>query len=1099
MRSLSSSYAVNPLDPGGCRIAVRPDAPGNPTNLTVDDTYSGVLNITFPFPFFGSTYTQLVASTNGYLSFDISRANLPSHWGILSTGTALSANAGTPYNLPGTLYDKALIMAPYHDLNPFYATSTTKQIKYDVIGTAPYRKWVLSFNKVPLYSVPCQFLIDNTQQIILYESLGIVEVVVIDKEICNTWNQGRAMIGLQDFTKTQAIMAPGRQASDPPWGFPGMNESWRFVPKDGPTLYRKVELLTLGGALVATGDTVGIGNNTFEVTFPNVCSANSGTTSFVIKSTYKKWDDPGQDIFAYDTINVIRNAAGISTNSGGANCITGLGTIVVVDPTGPSYEYSIDGTSWQTSNIFNVPPGTYTVQARVIGTNCVSFTTVTISNSSTLDATATSTNTTCSGSVTGSITINATGGVTPYTFSLNNGTPQTSNIFTGLAAGSYNAKIIDAGGCQKIITVTVGNGSGITASATTGNTACSSALTGTATVSASSGTTPYTYSIDGGTFQNSNQFTGLSAGTHSIIVQDAAGCQFTVSITISSDPGVTAVTGSSNAGCPGSASGSITVSANAGITPYTYSINGGPFQSSNQFNNLVAGNYTITVKDAAGCTVIVTQTVGNNPLVTATLGIVPPACNGAANGSITVNASLGAPPYTYSLNALPFQSSNVFNALVSGSYIVHVKDALGCTVDININLTQPGGLSAVADTLGATCSGNTDGRITINATGGSPPYQYSKDNGTNYQGANIFNVTAGIYNVVVKDANGCSIPLTVTVNLNDNMFLSLGVDTLESCSGSTFTLNPSASVGTGIFNWTPAGGSLNASTGAYTVSPTDTTMYRLTATWGACQRKDSVLVFILRKPVANAGADTIICDKTFAILRGKAANTSGAVNYLWSPATDILNPSSANTVATPTTAGDHTYTLEVSDNYGCGFKVTDDIKVTMNPSVPAFAGNDTIAAMNIPHQLYGSGGLTYLWSPPNVLDNPLSPTPIATLKSDTRFVLIVVDNGGCVGTSSVLVKVYKGPTFYVPNAFTPNGDGLNDVFQATPPGIKSTDFFRIYNRFGQLIFEAKANNAGWDGTYMGKPQPIGIYVWMIRGIDKFDAVVEMKGTVMLVK
>ena len=171
----------------------------------------------------------------------------------------------------------------------------------------------------------------------------------------------------------------------------------------------------------------------------------------------------------------------------------------------------------------------------------------------------------------------------------------------------------------------------------------------------------------------------------------------------------------------------------------------------------------------------------------------------------------------------------------------------------------------------------------------------------------------------------------------------------------------------------------------------------------------------------------------------------------------------------------------------------------MNPPVPAFAGNDTIAAIDVPHQLSGSGGLIYLWAPPNVLDNALSPTPIATLKNDTRFVLVVVDNGGCVGTASVLVKVYKGPTYYIPNAFTPNGDGLNDIFQATPPGIKSTDFFRVYNRFGQMVFEAKKNGQGWDGTYLGKPQPIGVYLWMIRGVDKFGKVVEMKGTVTLIR
>ena len=119
----------------------------------------------------------------------------------------------------------------------------------------------------------------------------------------------------------------------------------------------------------------------------------------------------------------------------------------------------------------------------------------------------------------------------------------------------------------------------------------------------------------------------------------------------------------------------------------------------------------------------------------------------------------------------------------------------------------------------------------------------------------------------------------------------------------------------------------------------------------------------------------------------------------------------------------------------------------MNPPVPAFAGRDTIAAMDLPHQLFGSGGVNYFWSPPFLLDDPTKKNPKATLHGDTRFVLTVIDNGGCVGTDTVFVKVYKGPTYYIPNAFTPNGDGINDVFRAIPPGISTTEYFRIFNRW----------------------------------------------------
>ena len=144
VHSSTNSYVVNSISsaPGGCYAPyIDPGLPGTSTSLTVDDTYSAVINLPFSFPFYGTLYNSLVASTNGYVCFDITRAGLFSHW---------SNAAG---DLPNTGYDRALIMGPYHDLDPAYTTSPTQQIKYDVVGNAPHRKWILSFYKVPFYGL----------------------------------------------------------------------------------------------------------------------------------------------------------------------------------------------------------------------------------------------------------------------------------------------------------------------------------------------------------------------------------------------------------------------------------------------------------------------------------------------------------------------------------------------------------------------------------------------------------------------------------------------------------------------------------------------------------------------------------------------------------------------------------------------------------------------------------------------------------------------------------------------------------------------------------------------------------------------------------
>jgi gliding motility-associated-like protein len=113
--------------------------------------------------------------------------------------------------------------------------------------------------------------------------------------------------------------------------------------------------------------------------------------------------------------------------------------------------------------------------------------------------------------------------------------------------------------------------------------------------------------------------------------------------------------------------------------------------------------------------------------------------------------------------------------------------------------------------------------------------------------------------------------------------------------------------------------------------------------------------------------------------------------------------------------------------------------------------------------------------------------------------LQVTDFAGCIGYDTVFIKVYNGPTYYVPNAFSPNGDGLNDVFRAVPSGIVRTEYFRIFNRYGNLVFDTREYLKGWDGSFLGKKQPLGTYVWMVKGVDRDGKTVEMKGTVMLVQ
>ncbi|GAB2821487.1 T9SS type B sorting domain-containing protein [Ferruginibacter profundus] len=470
------------------------------------------------------------------------------------------------------------------------------------------------------------------------------------------------------------------------------------------------------------------------------------------------------------------------------------------------------------------------------------------------------------------------------------------------------------------------------------------------------------------------------------------------------------------------------------------------------------------------------------------------ACNGG-NGTITVTPAAANLEYSAD-GGVTWQNSNVFNK-PAGSYSIQAR-VIGslCGGSATATITAPAVLSAVSNTLDATCAGN-DGTISIVTAGGTPAYTYSIDNGLTYQGSNIFTTGPGNYNnIKIKDANGCIANSTATVILNDQMFLTLGNDTTI-CVGQSVTLAPQTNAGTDIFKWTPATGLSAANIKNPVATPVDTTHYILDATWGVCNRTDDIRIKILHKPVAFAGKDSSICNKTPAFLNGKATNLSGAVNYAWAPAATVTPSNSANAIARPDTT--QLYTLTVTDTYGCNFSVTDDVLIIMRPPVPAFAGNDTNAIYGIPHQLSGSGGKYYLWSPSTPLNNAFAQKPLATLYNDTYFTVTVTDDIGCTNTDDILIKVYKGPTYYIPNAFSPNGDGMNDVFRPIPVGIAFTDYFNVYNRLGEMVFQSNQWLKGWDGTYKGKQAAAGTYVWLIKGMDKYGKVVEMKGTVILVR
>jgi hypothetical protein len=507
------------------------------------------------------------------------------------------------------------------------------------------------------------------------------------------------------------------------------------------------------------------------------------------------------------------------------------GSITVFSTGGTgSHSFSLNGINYQSSSTFtNLIAGNYTVYVRDI-TSCIKTLSVIITQPTALISNHTKFGTTCYGSSNGSIQMVASGGSSPYQYSLNGINFESSGLFENLPAGVYGIITRDNNNCQRVDSISVTQPIQITAVVNTTNATCSSS-NGSIMVVASGGSgSNYQYSSDGVTFTSNGLFSGLEAGTYFIVVKDGVNCKSTVSGVVASSGGPTiAGSTSQNISCNSGSDGSITISNVIGGTgTLQYSKNGINFQSSPIFSGLTAGNYIIQVKDANGCidTTAKTLTQPNAFLVVTSTNNV--LCHGAQTGVVTISASGGAGFFVYSLNnGFSYQSGSTFNNLPAGAYSVIIKDAANCSTSKNFVITEPSPIHVNSSVLNVSCYGANDGEISVTATGGVSPFLYSISQET-FSSNGVFDSLAGdlFYLIKVKDANNCII--NVYRFVNEPALINLVADISEvTCAGGdngSVLVSVTGGYAPYIFNWSNhSTGALNANlqAGSYSLTVTD--------------------------------------------------------------------------------------------------------------------------------------------------------------------------------------------------------------------------------------------------------------------------------------
>lgn len=546
-----------------------------------------------------------------------------------------------------------------------------------------------------------------------------------------------------------------------------------------------------------------------------------------------------------------------------------------------------------------------------------------------------------------------------------------------------------------------------------------------------------------------------------------------------------------------------------GTPPFTYSWNTIPIQTNDSAIGLIAGTYSVTVTDSNGCSAIQSMVVNQSGMaLTATItSQTNLVCNAVCNGNVTLVASGGTPSYTFSWNTTPIQITANVTSLCANSYSVTITDAKGCTIDTAVIITEPTAMIASTSILSGNCTLGNNAVATITVSGGAGSYNYLWSNGQTNSTAT--GLSAGTYFVTVTDANSCA--KIDTVNVTSAVQVTVASITTHICEGQNITIDALASGGTPIYSflW-----STSQTTQNITVSPTSATTYSVTVTdANGCKDSVPVSITVNSNPIVDFRSDTIGCSPLCLTFHDLSTVSNGTNQiWLWSfgdgSSSDFENPIHCylnNTIYFPIK---DSVGLTVISSEGCSTTLIKNNFITVNPSPVADFDYSpqpvTILAPIVSFQNQSLGATSWQWdfSNGNQDSMTVNQNPYYTYLDTGKFVvnLIVKNNYNCTDTIARTILIGPDWTIYIPNAFTPNDDGVNDGFLVKGYGIIDFEML-IFDRWGNLIFKTKDINKPWDGRakYGNDVAQIDVYVYDIKATDVHKLKHNYKGIVTLVR
>lgn len=956
-----------------------------------DDISTSAISLGFDFCFFGNEYSNCYISTNGWVSF----SSPPSAW------NTVYGPGGTPsYSIPNTNTNvpKNCIMGPWQDWNPGGAGSL---VKYQTLGTAPYRRFVVSFQDIPLFSCSSS---EGSFQIVLYETTNVIENHIIDKPNCTSWESGKATQAIHNSDGTESVEAPSRDASS----WTTSDESWRYTPSS-------VEWY-IGGTLIGTGDSITVAP-TSTTTYTAVLLACDGSTyTETVDVAVGSFVDPS---FSYDASEYCLDGSLIFPDS-----ITTTGGEFFVSPSGMDIDASSGSIDLGSSSA-----GTYSIEY-VTGSVCpdTGYYIVTLTDYD--DATFSyATDTYCpTGTALPSYVATAGGtfSISPTDMTINSSTGSL-DLSTGTEGTTYTITYATSGFCPSSSTfdITIE----YTEDATFSYDAASYCPTGTTvpTISGTSGgsftVTPSTITISSTTGEL-DLSTGDVGTTYTITYTTPGFCDESSSVTVLIDPLDDPTFSYSAASyCPTGTE-----------TPTITGVSGGTF--------------TVTPADlvidaATGEVDLSTGTVGTVYAITYTTPDGP--CQNEATETITIEP-LDDPSFNYS----------------DSSYCVG-----GSATPVSI--TTSGGTFTISPT-DASINATTG---TIDLSTGTP--------GTTYT------IT------YTTPAGPCQNFTTQTVTILPTTIADFSYSPTSYCSEGT-VLPASISFPGGTFT-ADAGLVIDAATGEINLDASSAGTFTVSYTSPGCGETQTTEITIYPDPVLSIDLADVVC------LEGNA------VPITVSPAGGTISGDGVSGFTfDPALAGsDGVYSVFYSftDSNSCTTTISTTIEVIQNvvdagPDVSIYEAGEI--------QLHAEGGSSFVWSPDVNLSCTGCASPFAAPAVTTTYTVTSYDAYGCVATDDITVYVIPvfDSTVFVPNTFTPNGDGINDFLFAFGSDIVLIKSFQIFDRWGELVWSREYLfpadvTSGWDGLAKGKPVSSGVFAYTVQAELNNGTVIYKRGNVTVLR